>query len=59
MNGYIAIYNSKRVEIMADSLYGAKVQAISELRVPKSKQGLLSVTLAEKNGEQVTHLPLF
>jgi hypothetical protein len=38
-----AIYNSKKISIMAESLYGAKQKAIKELKVPKSKQGLLSV----------------
>ena len=41
--GFIAIYNGKRVEIDADTLFEAKKKAIQELKVPKSKQGLLSV----------------
>ncbi len=53
-HGYIAFYGGKRVEIQADSLYGAKLKAIEMLKVPKSKQGLLAVELAEKDGEQVT-----
>lgn len=57
-NGYIAFFGSKRAEIYASSLYAAKQKAIKELKVPKSKQGLLSVTLAEKGGKQVVHVPL-
>jgi len=53
-HGYIAFYGGKRIEIQADSLYGAKLKAIEMLKVPKSKQGLLAVELAEKDGEQVT-----
>lgn len=53
-HGYIAFYGGRRVEIHADSLYGAKLKAIEMLKVPKSKQGLLAVELAEKDGEQVT-----
>lgn len=53
--GYIALYQGKRAEIYADGLYAAKLEAIKILNVPKSKQGLLSVTLAEKDGETVTH----
>ena len=41
--GFIAIYNQKKVEIEADTLLEAKKKAIQELKVPKSKQGLLSV----------------
>lgn len=55
MNGYVAFYGNKQVDVYADTLYAAKLKAIAELKVPKSKQGLLSVTLAEKEGETVTH----
>jgi hypothetical protein len=41
--GFIAIYNEKKVEIEADTLLEAKKKAIQKLKVPKSKQGLLSV----------------
>jgi len=41
--GFVAIYNGKKINIEADSLYAAKVKAIEELKVPKSKEGLLSV----------------
>ena len=54
-NGYIAMFNGKKAEIYSDSLYGAKKEAIKVLKVPKSKQGLLVVMLAQKDGKQVTH----
>lgn len=57
MNGYIAFFNSKQIEIYASSLYEAKQKAIQQLKVPKSKQGLLAVVLAEKGGEVVVHHP--
>jgi hypothetical protein len=41
--GFVAIFNGKKINIEADSLYAAKLKAIEELKVPKSKQGLLSV----------------
>jgi len=43
--GYIAYYNSKKIEIplSVGDLYAAKIFAIKELKVPKSKQGLLSI----------------
>jgi hypothetical protein len=53
-HGYIAFYGNKRVEVQADTLWGAKQKAIEMLKVPKSKQGLLAIELAEKDGEQVT-----
>ncbi len=58
MNGYIAIYNGKSVEIYAESLYQAKLKAIKELKPPKSKQHMVSVMLAELDGETVTHRPI-
>ncbi len=59
MNGYIAIYNSKEKEIYAETLYAAKLQAIKEFKVPKSKEHRVVVMLCEKDGEQVVHDPLF
>jgi hypothetical protein len=53
-NGYVALYNGKKKVIWASSLYAAKQEAISMLKIPKSKQGLLSIILAEKDGEPVT-----
>jgi len=43
--GYIAIYNGKKIELPLSlgSLYQAKLEAIKQLKVPKSKQGLLSL----------------
>ena len=55
MNGYLAFYNDKEIEIRAEGLYAAKLEAIKQLKVPKSKQGLLAVMLAEKGGEPVVH----
>lgn len=57
MCGYIATYNGNRVEVKAASLYAAKQEAIKLLRVPRSKQGLLSVTLAEVDDRPVIHSP--
>lgn len=49
MNGYIAFFNRQRIEVYADTLHDAKQQAIQRLKVPKSKQGLVAVELAETN----------
>ena len=45
-DGWIAFYNGKKLEINkseVDNLYSAKQIAIKELKVPKSKLGLLSI----------------
>jgi len=47
MHNYIAFYCGKRAEIQAISLYAAKVKAITLLKVPLRKQGLLAVMLAD------------
>lgn len=59
MNGYIGFYNGKRAEVYAASLWAAKEQVIALFKVPKSKQGLVAVVLAEKDGEPVQHTPDF
>ena len=46
LSGYIAIYEGKRLEILkedAKDLYAAKLIAIKHWKIPKSKQGLLSI----------------
>ena len=58
MNTYIAIYNGKQREIMARTLYQAKLAAVEYFRTPKSKESLIGVYLAEKaDGEQVAINP--
>lgn len=57
MNGYIAFFQRKQVELYAESLYDAKLQAIAHFKVPKSKQGLLAVVLAEVDNKPVVHSP--
>ncbi len=55
MNGYICFYNSKQIEIRADSLYKAKLEAIKQFHPPKSKAHMVSVMLAEKDNNTVVH----
>lgn len=59
MNGYIAFYNGKQAELYAETSYAAYSQAVDHFKVPKSKRSMVSVVLAEKDGEQVTHAPVF
>lgn len=58
MNGYVAFYKNKRVEVYADTLYQAKVKAQKLLKVSDNQAWKIAVVLAEKDGEEVTHLPL-
>lgn len=53
MNGYIAFYNGKQVEVRAETLYRAKQMALDLLKPPKSQRHMVSVVLAEKDGEPV------
>jgi hypothetical protein len=55
MNGYIGLYSGTKVEVYADSIWEAKQKAIQLLNVPKKKEGLLSIMLAEVNGTQYVH----
>jgi len=57
MNGYVCFYKGKRFEIYADSSYAAQKKCAEQHRIKKSYD--ITVVLAEKNGEQVTHKPLF
>ena len=55
MNTYIAIFNGRRLELQADSMYAAVLTSRKELKVSKSKEGLLAVVLAAKGDEAVVH----
>ncbi len=58
MNGYVAFYKGKRVEIFEETLYRAKLQAQKELKVSDSQAWKIAIVLAEKDGELTTHIPL-
>ena len=51
--GYISIFNGKKIELYADSLYEAKKKAIRYFRPNKKQEHNVLVVLAEKNGEVV------
>lgn len=59
MNGYVAFFNGKRMDIYAETLYEAKLEALEVFKPAKSKRHLVSVILAEKDGETVVHAPMF
>lgn len=52
---YLAMYSGKKLEINdAKDKWDAVQKARKTLKVPKSKQGLLSVELVSKDGKQIT-----
>jgi hypothetical protein len=55
MNGYIALYNGRRTELYAPTMWDAVLQAREFFKAPKSKAHLVSVHLAEKDGVPVVH----
>ena len=58
MNGYVAFWDGKQVEVYADSSYLAQAEAVVAFQKntrKKVKSYDVTVVLAEKNNEQVTH----
>ncbi len=54
MNGYIAFYRGKRIEVYADTKLAA--QGLAALQFKAKKAWDVTVVLAEKDGETVTHI---
>jgi hypothetical protein len=46
--GYVGFYNQQRVEVHAKGMWEAKEKVVRHFKVPKSKQGLVAVVLAER-----------
>jgi hypothetical protein len=55
MNGYIAFYRGRQIEVYSDSSYQAQQKAAAIFKAKKAYE--VTVVIAEKNGEQVTHSP--
>lgn len=55
MNGYVAFYNGKRIEVHAATLLQARDKAALIFKTKQSWK--IACVLAEKNGEQVAHSP--
>jgi ABC-type thiamine transport system substrate-binding protein len=53
MNGYLAFYKNKQIEVYANTSYEAQQKAAKEFKAKKSYD--VSVVLCEKAGEQVAH----
>jgi hypothetical protein len=57
MNGYIAFFRGRQIEVYAASSYAAQQEAAKQFKARKSYE--VMVVLAEKDGKQVTHTPDF
>lgn len=57
VNSYKAFYRDKMVEVRAETTFGAQVLASEMFKAQKSYE--VSVVLCEKEGKQVSHIPLF
>ena len=54
--GYIALFNGQRWELYATSAYDAQQKAIAHFKPAKSRRHLVTVHLAEIDGETVTQV---
>uniref|UniRef100_A0A6M3JEA1 Uncharacterized protein n=1 Tax=viral metagenome TaxID=1070528 RepID=A0A6M3JEA1_9ZZZZ len=57
MNGYVGFYRGKRFEVHADTSLQAQEEIARKYKIKKAYE--ITIVLAEKGHEQVTHLPLF
>ena len=57
MNGYVAFYKGKRLDVHAETSYEAREKAAALFKARQSYK--VTVILAEKDGEQVTHIADF
>lgn len=55
--GYIVRFNSKEVEVYANTMFEAKQLAVKHFKPSKSKEYMVNVMLAEINGKPVIHTP--
>ena len=57
MNGYIAMYNGKKVEVYADTSYSAQKQAAALFRLAEKNRYKVSVyRCVDAQGNQVTQV---
>ena len=50
MNGYVCFFRGKRLEVQADTSYGARSEVAKRLKVKPNKQHEITVVLSEKHG---------
>ena len=54
MNGYLAFYKNKKMEVYAETSRAAQLKAAAAFKAKKEWE--VTVVLCEKAGEQVTHM---
>jgi hypothetical protein len=60
MNGYVAIYKGKRIEVYAETAYKAQQAAARVLGVKPKQERQISILLCERaDGSEVTHMADF
>jgi hypothetical protein len=57
MNGYVCFFNGRRTEVYAADMFEAKRKAVAFFKPRRNQEHMISVILAEKNGEPVEHNP--
>jgi len=55
VNGYVAFYKGKRLELYSDTIYHAQLDAAKHFGVKPNKSYQVSVHLCEKEVEPVIH----
>lgn len=55
LNKYVAMYRGKQLEVEANTTYEAQCKAADTFKAKKRYE--VTVLLAEKDGEEVTHDP--
>jgi hypothetical protein len=53
MNGYLAFYKDKKLEVHAETSYKAQLEAAKQFKAKKNYE--VTVILCEVDGEQITH----
>ena len=59
LNGYVAIFENRREEIEAQSLYEARKTAMAIFKPKKDREFMVSVLLATVGEREITHAPTF
>ncbi|MHB0858818.1 MAG: hypothetical protein ACYC5M_14780 [Anaerolineae bacterium] len=56
MNQYMAYYKGKEIVVSAETSYAAQVKAAEQFKTMRTYE--VTVSLAERDGEPVVHIPL-
>lgn len=59
MNGYVAFHKGRRTEVHAKTSYAAQKEAGKFFKLRETKYHEVTVVLAERDGQPVTHVADF